>query len=141
MCVAPGLLGGGSDTSCPREGTPSHVSQLGDVDRVGSEGDAGAARLLSEFRLAWLSGRCGSQHPGRGLESRTPRPWDMFGFLFPTGRSALNPHWQEEPVWDRLPPPPARRPACRAFLRGVLWGRSAACPLPASCGSWGGPLV
>lgn len=46
----------------------------------------------SELGLAWLSGRCGSQHPGRGLESRTARPWDMFGFLFPTGRSTLKPN-------------------------------------------------
>lgn len=68
VCTAFRLLGAGSGAACPREGTPSHVSQFGDVYRVGSEGGAGQMDFCpnkSELGLAWSSGHCGSR-PGRG---------------------------------------------------------------------------
>lgn len=136
MCTAFRLLGGGSDTACPREGTPSHVSQFGDVYRVGSEGDAGQMAFCpnkSELGLAWSSGRCGSR-PGRGLESRTARPWDTFDFIF------LLPLRSEANVaggvlWKHLPPsPPWLSVLLGPLLCGVLWGPP--CSLPASCQLW-----
>lgn len=69
MCTAFRLLGGGSDTACPREGPPSHVSQFGDIYRVGSEGDAGQMDFgpnKSELGLAWRQDTVGHVLAGVG---------------------------------------------------------------------------